>query len=101
MDVELPPDATSEQRALGLVSGRSPDRVNLRKLLDQIFVEEREGGLARVDVQPVRRLWHGGSKETPVTVRPAHGCRASPSKSASSTTAPVSSRAMANRGPRA
>ena len=56
VDVELPADATSEQKAVHMVSGRAPDRMNLRRLLDRIFAEEQGAGQRSVDVQPVRRL---------------------------------------------
>jgi len=61
VEVELVDDGKSngkvpsEQRAVQEVSGRAPERVNLRGLLDNVFRAENEAQ-ADLDVQRVRRL---------------------------------------------
>ena len=65
-DAELPTDMmeghfTSEQIARSRVSGKEPDRLNLRALLDSVFgssarQESVDDGNGNVDVQSVRRL---------------------------------------------
>ena len=48
-------DLLSEKQAIGKISAKEPDRVNLRRLLDDVF-EKGNAGARDVDIQSVRRL---------------------------------------------
>ena len=52
---ELALDMSSEGKAQRCVNGQSPDRVNLRSVLDHVF-QCAQPDLTTVDLQPVRRL---------------------------------------------